>query len=189
MRDNPEGSESRHALRNDRGFVDLAQYFEYMPADFYFVIDSVTGERIDARNSTAETRGRAGAELAAIRQAALDQSKDLQRALVVDLSNAEKSELVLVASYYGQRHFANTSVANVEFVRALSDWDWDDNGNIVVIPGRAHFEVTDETGRIAGMAICMMTLQVTSISTMRNDMIPFGEVYAGRLDIDQRWAE
>jgi len=176
LRENPEGSEGWYAHKNDRSFVDLGQYFEFIPEDFYFIIDAVTGEWIDIAHRAAEMRGRTSEETLAIRQAAMEQNIDIARFGDVNLDNEEKNELVRVASYYGQRQFASTTVVDVELLRAFTDFALDDSGNIIIVPGRANFMVTDNTGRVAGISICMLTMQVTSISTMRNDMVSPSEL-------------
>jgi len=174
FRDNPEGSEGWYARKNDRGFIDLAQNFEHIPADFYFIIDALTGERIDIQHHTAETRGRSGDEFGAIRQAAIEQGLGHSRP-DVNLSESDELSLTQIAAYYGQRHFVSTTVVDVELIDAFDDFALDDDGIAVTITGFAHFNVTDDTGRVARIAICMKTMQVTSINTMNNDILPFNE--------------
>ena len=169
--ENPEIADMR---RNDRGFVDLSVYFEYIPADFYFVIDAITGERIDVAHRAIQNGGRTADEMRAARQLAAE--RDLPRSiLVANLSDQEIYELLQIAGYYGQRHFTNSTVVDIHFIAAHNNLGLDYYGNISLFPGNAHLKATDDTGRVASISICLEILQVTSISTMSNDLLPYSE--------------
>jgi len=179
LRENPYALEWSSGVEDCGNFVDLSGLFEYIPANFYFSIDAITGERIDVWNNDLQMRGHTSEDMIAARLAFIELYEQGYNLRDVEVSDEEKNELVQIAMNYGQIQFVNTTVADVDFMSATNDITLDENGELVIIPGFALFDVTDDTGRVARITICRETLLAVSINTMQNDMLPFDELPEG----------
>jgi len=173
---NPDALELGRSLVEVCGnFVDLSGLFEHIPAKFYFTIDAVTGERIDVWNNELQMRGRTNEDIIAARHAFIALYERGYNLRDAEVSEEEMNELLQITKTAGKFQFVNTTIVDVTFLSATNDITLDDNGDPTLIPGFALVEVIDDTGRVAFISICRETLQVVSINTMQNDMLPFDE--------------
>jgi len=151
---------------------DLMMYnYQYVPGYFYLFIDAVTGERIEIWRQT-ESDGAWTREESAIIEAYIEREWGGSWGLPSfdDADPAVLAEFTPIVTQYTQRHFNNSTVADVEFngkstiLRVVN--------NEVTHITQLNFLVTDDTGRVASVRVCKDSRQVIAISTLRNDMIP-----------------
>jgi len=135
------------------------ELFRYNPA-FTFLIDAVTGERIDIQGP------------ARFWWAGFGEGEAITSA---DLPFAE------LARTYAARHFQHTTVTEVQtYLWDSFDFDAEDGIPASVTYRVAVFHVTDSTGRMAIVSICMTGGHLDSISTQHNDRISdMAEEWAG----------
>ena len=192
-----EAGESRESLAR---YFDMTFRVDFTMPEFSFTVDAITGERIDIwYNSPFATRpvwipgdgsfeeSRMYEEQRILREyIKIEWSDDWQAAFSSALSHQELAVLYEIAWHYGQRQFNNTAVDYVEFSGAHNNLAVDANDNIVRTAGSAVFEITDETGRIAMLVICLDSLSVTSINSSRHDFRTEELIERGYLYISSR---
>ena len=159
------------------------------PPMFRFIIDAITGERMDVFHVTNITAPRMIEEHEfGIIPAYIEREwrGNWDAALSAEVTSQTLEELYQLAWHYGQRQFLNTTVNYVEFIGAFRGLSLDDNSNVVHTAGQANFEVTDEAGRVAILIFCLETMGITSISTFRNE-ISFHDVVPGGTPRDESY--
>ena len=142
---------------------------------FFFIIDAVTGERIDIVCWRSEPHSRAeevGEALLEVRRNYSDRSRIYE--LMQGGSVPEQlDEYARIAKEHASRHFVNTEVVDVEFMGvAASGFDFDENRNLIVTSRIMSFEVTDCTGRVAHVSFDEATGKLDRIITQHNDIMP-----------------
>jgi hypothetical protein len=144
---------------------------------FNFLLDAVTGECIDI--STSIHWMTSSDELTAALEELFE---NRTREDTIELRSGgpvpeNLDELINTVRYFAQKHFTDTSSGRIEFkyVNALR-YDFDNDDNIYVSERSIVFEVTDNTGRVADIAITENGKQLIFIFTSNNDIIP-GFVY------------
>ena len=167
-------------------------FASYEVAMFTFIIDAITGERIDiwynspdvqrpmwiVYDENCEEMQRMMENARIIREYVENTwNNDWELAFAAELNEDETTELYRMAWHYGQRQFNLTTVTEVEFLSAGYNIEVDNNGNIVRNPGSASLGITDETGRIAIMSVCLESFGITAIHSSRNDF---------RVEVDYR---
>lgn len=151
---------------------DLSIFDTYTPGDFYFMIDAVTGERIDISRPSRGSFNFSIDESRALHEYLERRwGRDTSAAFVAEISPRTQEELGHIARDYGQRHFVNTTVTYVEFAGAWASFILSGNNTFDRVV-YVSFVVTDSTGRVASVAVALESHTVSAISTMRNDFIP-----------------
>jgi len=150
-------------------WVNYTDYFEYVSGCFYFVIDAITGERIDI---WIPFNVAFSIEQTSALHAYLERNwgDNLSAAFAVEATPEQHEIFGPIAQEYGQRHFNNTAVVSVMFVEGFATLLYVDR-NTFYRDITLRYDVMDETGRIASVSINESTRTATGISTMRNDMI------------------
>jgi len=171
-------AESREALVNSQ--------FLYS-----FLIDAVTGERIDI--TRIEITYRPEAVQAALNEQVIrgdygrnvDGTGDTIFDAILNLRTRHQmperlDEQEQVAKELAQRHFVRTEVVSAEFVSfGVSNFDLDESGNLVITAHMLTFSVTDSTGRVALVSFNEETGELFNISTQMNDVIPSFDMVGG----------
>lgn len=160
--------EDREAIIQDlEGFM---YYTAYHPADFYFVIDAITGKRIDIWISLPHMRGGLTIEQSDALSEYIEREwdGDWSAAHEIELSQQEMDELRQLAEAAAQRHFEGTTVVSIDQGTASTNFIYQGNG-IFDREASAFFTATDETGRDAMVTVHNNTRQVIGVSTMGND--------------------
>ena len=155
----------------------------YINADFYFLIDAITGERIDIRRTHFEIDWASEQVdaysivmrdffLAEIAQFEFEDGAVSEINLGrLDLAPQQIQSLMQIAEEYAQRHFNNSTVVEVEFIVAIALlFDVDVNGEIDTRVSIARINVTDDTERVATVTINLEAEEVTGIATSHNDV-------------------
>ena len=164
-----EAGEDPYIVRRD--MHDISLDFAYVQGDFYFTIDAITGERIDV--SRPMSRGR----MTVLEYRTLTDYLEREwygrweQAFVAELPRQETEELLQIAKEAAQRHFVNTSLVESEHVGSFAIFKYAGNGGFDRLI-YVSFNITDETGRVAGVTVSQQTREVTDIGTMRNDILP-----------------
>ena len=157
--------------------IDELNRYEYISAYFYFTIDAVTGQRIDIWQTSPGSRNATAREIEAINEYLRRERGGYGRGCAPEISAEDKYELGQLAAEYAQRHFNNSAVVDVEFAHAFTNLVYAGNNNIARYI-YAMFAVTDDTGRVAHVSICLNDRVLNSISTIRNDLIHrYGTTY------------
>ena len=143
-------------------------YWEEPRQLFSFSIDAITGERISLLKITPELFTSEN------RRDLLHANQDLIPATIDNIEEYKNAALD-----FAKRHFNNTEIVSIEFDRAFPALlGKDDSGYVVVQTIRLDFLATDSTGREAEIMILSGTMDLHSINTHHNDMIP-GFVFEG----------
>ncbi|MCL2572127.1 MAG: hypothetical protein FWE11_06955 [Defluviitaleaceae bacterium] len=151
----------------------LFRDFIYTPARFYFVIDAVTGQRINIWKMAPAALNRPLPHYMST-QEYIDREwdGDWESAFEAHVSPQEIEEISQLAMVYAQRHFNTTVVVDLVFDSAFAVLLYAGNGNFDR-DASVVFLATDETGREAHLTFELSSRTLTSISTMNNDFIPF----------------
>jgi len=158
---------------------------------YSFLIDAVTGERIDI--TRIEITYRSAAVQAALNEQVLrgdygrnvDGTGDTIFDVLYNIRTSQQmpelfNEQVQAAKELAQRHFVGTEVVSAEFVSfGIAGLDLDEDGNLVITSYMLTFNVTDSTGRIANVAFNEETGALLNISTQMNDVIPSSNTIGG----------
>jgi len=160
-----------------RGSVIPSDSTDLNETTFGFVLDAVTGERIDIFNATNQLEGQM-ALTETIQNALMEarRNMDPDRFYELRAGGPPPQQLdahIEAATKYAERHFVKTEIVSVEFLGAVAThFDIDANGNLVVLGRQITFAVTDNTGRVADVTIGEETLTLIRISTQHNDLVP-----------------
>ena len=170
---------------DDTYWYEIMNAYPYIHGYFYFMIDAITGERIDIWRPSATNRGWTREESDVITEYI---EREWQNNWD-DLFNRETDPAIIeefspIALDYAGRHFINSTVVDVEFNGAMISLVVDDNNAVVHLMSLA-FLVTDDTGRVAGVIITQDDHMVTSISTSRNDIVPWDESSFGYWELEE----
>ncbi|MCL2404814.1 MAG: hypothetical protein FWC92_04620 [Defluviitaleaceae bacterium] len=153
---------------------DLFLENSYVMAQYYFVIDAVTGKRIDIWQILQEHTPTMDESIPLHEYIEQHWGNDWDTAFEYTLPPQQIDELGQIATAYAQRHFYNTTIANMHFENAFVGFIYD-GGGFRRDPSAA-FIFTDETGREARVVIHVASHAAQSITTMSNDFIPFDAV-------------
>jgi len=167
---NPPSEEGNDSTsRSPRSFSDLRLQYGYSLANFTFVIDAITGERINIINTAVEETDQNGNPLWDVRYMIQDADFSVYP-LVLD--EYQMDDLLNIGLAASNRHFINTTIAKTEYGGTINTLVFHLEAGDIVFHGYSLVHVTDDTGRVASIRVCRDTMQVTSINTMINDMIP-----------------
>ena len=146
---------------------------------FHFVIDAITGERIDI-GRVAVMDESVGAALREGRRSADGTGDSISDEILrlrlahyyvpedIDFLTQRVKEIAAI-------HFTNTLVESALFRGLNADAGtigFDENGNLTVLSYVANFTVTDSTGRTAFITFHTDTGELAHLSTQHNDVIP-----------------
>jgi len=153
--------------------------------NFSFLIDAVTGERIDARRVRDDILEREAA-----RDAISEQLMEIENEMnaggtlgytifdtVYNMRTGLQTPEQLnaqsqIAKSIAQRHFISSYVESAVFLSfGTTDLNLDESGN-VTISQRLNFSITDSTGRVALLSFAAETGKLYDISTQHNDVVP-----------------
>jgi len=160
---------------------------------YNFLIDAITGERIDI--SRIELRQQAGAADELMRNwrmsddmRTLSEMEDNALMAYLGFTQSQLEYYTEQAIAYAQRHFEDSTVASAVLGRRLVDMSGtpmlfsglqvnpaiDANGNVRTVIGSLAFTITDSTGREAFVSVTTAEadFQHVSISTQANDVMP-----------------
>ena len=150
------------------------------PAQFIFVIDALTGEWIDVfdNRSFIASQWIDRSDINPFEEfVEREFGGSWDAAMRADINNETMAELYAMAELFGQKQFVNTAVVSVELEGSFRNLRMDESRNVYLTPGGASFNVTDETGRVAVLVICLENMSVLQISTSLNDFIfPDGNI-------------
>jgi len=149
----------------------MMENYRYVPGYFYFIIDAVTGERIDIwRNQEAMRGFVTDADDIITRYVYREWRGDWQAAITADVTPDDIARFSKIAADYTQRHFNNTTVSSVAFSWAVSSLIVEGDMNIMR-QNSLIYTVMDDTGRVAQVTVCQHSSTVTAIHTSRNDQL------------------
>lgn len=169
--------------------ADEVDFYDHASILFTFSIDAVTGERIDIFTAIhsvepSEDVRAALVEFSNHSQGTSTVSPVNEMDMLIALRSgglppAQLDDYIYVAKGFAQRHFGTTEVVSAELrnINALA-FDLDENGNLFATSRQLVFEVTDNTGRVADIAITEATRQLIWLLTSSNDIVP-GFNYVG----------
>jgi len=144
---------------------------------FQFTIDAVTGERIDVINKTRALDNDdtiTEEELLRITQIEFQAMHDgTPNPFAIVLTSNQIETYSQLARNFSQKHFTNSTVVDVEFVRSwAAAWGRNTDGDIVATAHILNFNSTDDTGRTANISINMGSQQLLEVITHHNDLAP-----------------
>jgi len=160
-----------------RGSVIASESTDLNDTMFAFVLDAITGERIDIFNATNQLEGQM-ALTEEIQNALMEARRNMDPDRFYELRTGgppppQLNAHIEAATKYAARHFVKTEIVSVEFLGTVAThFDVDANGNLVVIGRQITFAVIDSTGRVADVTIGEETLTLIRISTQHNDLVP-----------------
>jgi len=163
-----EAGEDWEDIMADMG--DAFRPYNYVPAQFYFIIDATTGKRIDIWQSIQAHWNIMDESIPLHEYIENEWDGDWMAASYVDVAPQERDALGQIAQAYAQRHFNNSTVTDMAFDSAFASFIYT-GGGFTRDPS-ATFIVTDDTGRKAWVTIHIQSRTVTAITTMSNDFIP-----------------
>ena len=135
---------------------------------FHFMIDAVSGERIDISRFVH-------IEMTEEKREAFINWRILAATGAIEYQPYEiipDKKHVLAAKKYAERHFNNSTVVDVELIRTMVSRGADNDGNTFIIDRNLIFSATDDTGRVAEVVISVDSKKLLSISTQNNDFVP-----------------
>ncbi|MCL2409160.1 MAG: hypothetical protein FWC96_06040 [Oscillospiraceae bacterium] len=170
----------REALTHDPD-ADISIYGHHEPTLYSFMIDAVTGARVDisynnpssARAMFSMSADDAMASRRAMTESGVWEMDIYAQMAFVDLSNEQLEAYAQTAVELAQRHFNNSAVEDVQFSHLSIGPDFGGDLTALVLTGIV-FTATDDTGREAHVRIPAGTpfFNSVSISTQHNDFIP-----------------
>ena len=149
---------------------DLFAAVRYTPALFYFIIDAITGERIDIWR-TRQARIQAGNESIPLHEY-IEQEWDGDWDAAFAPANIDpqtEDELGQMAKAYAQRHFGPQAIEGISYEGAFTSFIYSGGGYDREI--YAAFTVTNDAGREARVSIHVESRTVISVNTMSNDFV------------------
>jgi len=155
-------------------FADMSDIFRnytYTPARIYFIIDAITGERIDIWQTMPAHMPTVDQSIELHEYIEQEWNSDWTAAFEVDIPAPEIDALGLIAREYAQRHFSDSAIASMDFESAFVSFIYT-GGGFKRDPS-ASFLVINDAGREARVSIHVESRTVTSINTMTNDFVPF----------------
>jgi len=162
-----EAGEDGEDIREE--MTGLFEQYSYVHANFYFVIDAISGQRIDLwRPFNIQTNHEATAFHYYVED---EWAGDWSSAFDIEVTQQDIDNLTQMAREYAQRHFNSTAVVSVEYSSSFATFIYVGDGSFRREASLV-FGVTDETGRLATITIHRESQTVTNISTMSNDFIP-----------------
>jgi len=185
-----EAGEDRDYIIESMG--DISRFSMYVPGDFYFVIDAITGERIDIwRLAAINNRGFTMEEHEFLNDYIEREWGGDWSLLFAEVTDDSRAEVFSsIAKNYAQIHFTNTVIVDAVFMEAFSFPAV--RGTTVTHHISFSFNITDETGRVATVTLDENGALMT-ITTSVNDIIPseIREIVLIEVDHDAegRWVE